>query len=647
MPSTRPGTITSHVASSPGLPDAALLFPPLVDTNFGAYYPSTAVLAGHLEGAGLLASQHDLNEEFAVYLLRPSMLDAMAHGEFGLGEPLPVDAMPCIAARLLSRTRTDLFDAAGRHRFREESAVAAHLLGVLAAPFLIDVPLGDALAFDGRLQPQLDAYTRFFEWAAPERVVGAARVVGISVPMGPQLVPTLLLARHLKAQRPDLRIVCGGPAFSLMALGDLEALLAATPSIDAVVRFDGETPLLALVEQQRAGHWSPAAVPGVSAIVAGAVSHAPPGPGLRLDELALPVYAPQLLTRLVDPELGLVQTRGCYWGRCAYCDFVELYEGSPRFRTRTAQSFVDEVERQIARYGTRRFCLVTEAIPPAFAQRFSEAVLARSLDIRWNSFAMVDPRFTPALLALMASSGCEYLIVGLETMVDRVLRLVRKAATAELNRHFLIAAHRAGMRLKVNLIPDLPTTTRAEAMRALDELRELAPCMASVAIFPFEATRSSVVGRNPEAFGLVVGGAVSLGGGRSGQAEYHANHLPVRDPAMTDEERADIVASYRAFADEVNGQRSAASGGGVAAGAPTWRLAHEHVDIVQRDGWVQCYNAATRQLIAMPDGWATLLRRLAAADRFTARDFGSLIGAVDVAEYMIGQLRDHGLVHPA
>ena len=49
--------------------DLWLAFPPLVETNFGSFYPSTAVLAAYLERQGLRTVQDDLNEEFALWLL--------------------------------------------------------------------------------------------------------------------------------------------------------------------------------------------------------------------------------------------------------------------------------------------------------------------------------------------------------------------------------------------------------------------------------------------------------------------------------------------------------------------------------------------------------------------------------------------------
>src|SRR6059058_5029119 len=93
--------------------EAALVFPPLVSSNFGIYYPSTAALAAYLSTRGVRAMQEDLNEQFALDLLEPAALERMSRGDFGLAQTLPPDSMPVVAARVLSRYRDLLFDAEG------------------------------------------------------------------------------------------------------------------------------------------------------------------------------------------------------------------------------------------------------------------------------------------------------------------------------------------------------------------------------------------------------------------------------------------------------------------------------------------------------------------------------------------------------
>jgi hypothetical protein len=629
-----------HQINTPA--EVALVFPPLVSTNFGTYYPSTAVLAAYLSTRGIRAIQEDLNELFALYLLEPAALERMAQADFGLAQPLPLNSMPAIAARVLSRHRDLLFDARGRHLFGECDSSLSYLLDALASPFWIDKPVSVLSQSSLDEWPVTKIYRDFYARSGfLASLPMSVETIGISVTMGPQLVPSLILAKAIKAARPDAAVVLGGPTLSLMPLPDLERLLASFETVDAIVRFDGEYPLAALLEQKREGRWEPAAIPGVSGRVKTAVKHCPPQAGPRLESLPFAEYDARLLSRLANPEIGIIQARGCYWGRCTYCDYVELYDGSPAFRTRTPQRFVEEMEYQIEKHGVRRFSIITESIPPSFARRLSDLILARGLDARWNSFAMVEKHFTAELLGRMRRAGCECLVIGLETMTDRVLKLVEKAGTQEENANFLRNARDAGMRLKVNLIPDLPSTTYPEALDSLAVLDGLRDCLHWVAIFPFEATRSSAIGREPARFGLKVSGENR----RFGQAEYATNHLEVIDPAMTPEEREAIHTAFSDFAKEVNAEKN--SPGTAKAGQlkvsdnASWHLADESLDYAQVDGQTQCYNWVTRRLFNVPTEWLQMVRR---AQPFQRDEFVRQFEHAPVGEFIFNQFLTYELL---
>jgi hypothetical protein len=428
-----------------------------------------------------------------------------------------------------------------------------------------------------------------------ERVSGAT-LVGVSVPMGPQLLAALTLAAVIKEANPGLRVVFGGPVFSLMDLGDLETLLRHHRAVDAAVRFDGEFPLLALARQALAGEWDPGAVTGTSARAGDTVRHVPPSAGPHLDRLPYPVYSWEILVRLARPTLAITQARGCYWGKCDYCDFVELFDGSPAFRGRHPDAFVTELEYLVNTYGAKYFTFVTESIPPAFARRMSSLIIERGLDVRWSSFAMVDRRFDRSLLELMGRAGAECLIIGMESMVTRVLKLVHKSADREENIRFLKEAKAAGVRLRVNLIPDLPTTTYEEALRSLEDVRAHADCIAGLAVFPFEPTRSSNVGTNPDRFGLLP----LADGDDTGIFRYALNHLQSVDPAMTSEQRAEVHQRYREFEMWLNqGDARRAAAARVADSAAV-RVPAEDLDVIEVDGRTVCCNVRTQQLVAVP-----------------------------------------------
>lgn len=628
------------------LPEIALVFPPLVETNFGSYYPSTAVLAGYLRAEGIGSVQADLNEDFAVHLLKPENLEKMGKGDFGDGISLSPKSLPAVSARLLSQNIHLLFDGQGRHRFREDSSEAAYLLNMLVKPYRLDMALEDMTQTALSQIPGGHVFSEFYKQNIFIRTLAASvQIVGIVVPVGPQLGPALVLGRYLKEIIPQVAVILGGPTMSLMAQASIERILSSNPAIDAIVISDGELPLKALAEQRRAKIWEPAKIPGVSCRTGATFVHQPAIPGPALDSLPFAEYDSSLLARLSKPEIGIVQARGCYWGKCVYCDYIEIYRGNPSFRTRKPDTFVNEMEYQINKHGVNRFSVITEAIPPAFAEKISRLILERKLCVVWQSFAVADKHFTSETLNLMAKAGCEFLAVGLETMTSRVLSLMHKAATGDENIYFLHAAKKAGLKIKINLIPDLPTITYRETMDSLAIVRKLQDCFSYISYFPFEVTTSSHVGRHPEFFGLQMVSSSTA----TGQAQFRINHLEVNDPAMTKDEKVEVLAAYKDFAAGFNNtivvkEPENTPNGTISLDNALFVLADENLDIIETEEGIQCYNWKTKTRFQMPTEWLTIIVKIRSSQPFKWEDFSRWFPTTSLARLNFYKLLEKGLL---
>ena len=618
-------------------PTVQLIFPPLVESNFGSVYPASAVLAAFLRADGVSCDQHDLNEEFADYLLLPDVCEALGAGAVS---GVTVDSRHAAMARWASRNRLALIDREGRHHFGPTSR-HGWVMELMAQAFAVDSDASILQAVD-TADPKVARYLDFYQKSGiSERVKGAV-LIGITAAMGPQFLPALILAQYLKSAVAGIRVVVGGPAVSLMAEPLLESLLDSHPAVDCVVRYDGEQPLRELAEHALTGTWEPETVAGVSVAGPDGTTHVPPGPGPNLNRLPTPSYSRELLNRLANPTLSVTQARGCYWGKCDYCDFVELYEGSSPFRGRHPENFTEEVARLSEEFGISRFSFITESIPPAFARRMSKLFLEREIKVTWSSFAMVDRRFDREVLDLMVQAGCEFLVIGLETTVTRVLNLVHKSSNREENIRFLKDAHRVGMRLRINLIPDLPSTTYDESLRALEDISELAECVESVSVFPFEATRSSNVGRAPERFGLT-----TIEESRTvGQAQYALNHLHNRDLAMTPQQRAEIHERYREFSRQVDLRtKKHQNFSGIITSEMLVRVPVDELDVLDLGDQIICTQMSTRQRLIIPPAASPVIRTHLDGQPFSAgSDFtGSQAGRLDV----IRQLASLRMLVPA
>jgi len=629
-------------------PAVALIFPPLVETNFGCYYPSTAVLAGYLASRGIVACQYDLNEDFAVYLLQDRRLEEMGRGEFGEGLAQPVESMAAVSARLLLRLSSQLFDEGGRHLFREENSPPAYLLNMLVKPLRLDLTIPEMAPGLLFIKPQARVLLDYLEDTGfAENLPDSVKVAGISIPVGPQLAPALVIASYLKEKRPDIRVILGGSSISLLSESDTEKLLLSYPSVDAMVASDGEFPLESLCRQVGQGRWQPWETAGVSSLKEGRSICNPPKAGPGLSRMAWAAYDPVLIGRLAVPEIGITQARGCYWGKCVYCDYVEIYRGNPRLRLRSPQDFVAEIEHQMATHGIDCFSVITEAIPPAFAEKISWIILNKGMKVRWHSFAMVDSRFTRELFELMAAAGCEFLVIGVETMTDRVLKLMSKKAGRQDNIEFLMRARQAGMNIKINVIPDLPSTTYAESMESLKTFEQLADCYDFVSCFPFEVTLSSRVGHEPERFGL----RRTIQGKTSGQAQFAINHVAVVDPAMTLDEKDSIKAEYQAFAARINSRPEPGGADETPVPRPfaspeemVFRLAQQNLDLLETPKGTQCYNWVTRMRFQIPGEFSPLVEKMLSRRSFSRMEFVSWFSPHSAGEFLFDKMIEKGIL---
>lgn len=134
-------------------------------------------------------------------------------------------------------------------------------------------------------------------------------------------------ARRLKARRPEVLVVFGGPHVPDHA----EAFLRANPFIDLVVHNEGERTFLALLETFPKPDWS--ALTGISYLDAAGNYHRPePTPRFReLDELPSPflsgIFDDLMRSNPEEIWIGLWESnRGCPF-QCTFCDWGSATAG--------------------------------------------------------------------------------------------------------------------------------------------------------------------------------------------------------------------------------------------------------------------------------------------------------------------------------
>ena len=274
--------------------------------------------------------------------------------------------------------------------------------------------------------------------------------------------------------------------------------------IDSAILYEGEHALLWLLEAlvgDRA--WS--AVPNLMYQNQGQVvvnkeiytekTTALPLPdfeGLPLDSYFVPVRI-----------LPYLATRGCYWGKCTFCDHGQGY--FDQYRGKPASDVVREVKALKEKYHADHFLFADESYPPALFKKVTQLLVDQEVNIRWTTLIRFEETLQdPEVWKLAVKSGCCTLYYGMESANERVLELMDKHARKSVIENNLKEAAKAGIWNHVMAFYGFPGETRAEAEETRQFLIDNKRYIHSTELFYFVAYRHTPMVRNPEAFGITI-----------------------------------------------------------------------------------------------------------------------------------------------
>jgi radical SAM superfamily enzyme YgiQ (UPF0313 family) len=146
----------------------------------------------------------------------------------------------------------------------------------------------------------------------------------------------------------------------------------------------------------------------------------------------------------------------------------------PKVRFRSPGLVVDEIEKLQRDFGLAKINIVddTFTLNHNHARAVCEEMLRRNLKIKWSAFARVD-RISEDLARLMTRAGCEWVLFGVESADERILKTIRKGITADDVRHGVKIAAEAGINVFNSFILGLPGESRDTALKSMafgDEL---------------------------------------------------------------------------------------------------------------------------------------------------------------------------------
>jgi radical SAM superfamily enzyme YgiQ (UPF0313 family) len=330
------------------------------------------------------------------------------------------------------------------------------------------------------------------------------QVVGISIGTQMQLLAGLTFCKMIKETFPNVHVVVGGNVITRLQeeLPHHERFF--TEVFDSAILYEGEHALLWLIEALN-GEREMASVPNLMYRDASGVRQNKEIYTEKTTALPIPDFDGLPLDHYFVPELIIpyLATRGCYWGRCTFCDHGQGY--FDQYRGMSAQLVVEQVKALRDKYKCRHFLFSDESYPPALFRKVSQLLVDQNVGIKWTTLIRFEETLQDQeVWDLAAKAGCCTLYYGMESANERVLNLMDKHAKKSVIQNNLQQAAKAGIWNHVMAFYGFPGETRDEALETRQFVLDNQPVIHSVELFYFVAYRHTPMVRNPEKFGITI-----------------------------------------------------------------------------------------------------------------------------------------------
>ncbi|MFH1118019.1 MAG: radical SAM protein, partial [Pseudomonadota bacterium] len=393
------------------------------------------------------------------------------------------------------------------------------------------------LAFcDRALNPYVDFYE---EVLFPQIAQYGPMVVGISMEFASQSVQAPVLGKMLKERFPTVHVTMGGAYLSqwvlLMGEPQLEWLFSCT---DSVVCGEGEEAFTGLLDRLAAEE----ALEGLPNLLhldrsTGVVSRFEALSYPDVAEIPPPDFSDLDLDAYLIPQTVLPYciSRGCYWGKCVFCQNRYGENRMRRYQTVPVEKALDEMSALAERYCTDHFNFSNDVVDPRYLERFSRAALVSGKHFIWNTDLRAEERFDADLCKLMADAGLNSVAIGLESGCQRTLDAMNKGKDIEVVGRVMKDLYDNGVATQAMGIFGFPGETEDEAESTVRFIEENQDRVSYYVVGLLMVVPGSRMHEDPGKYGVT-------------SISYSGNHLMTPMPVWTSDTRIPAGAVNRLYA---------------------------------------------------------------------------------------------------
>lgn len=277
------------------------------------------------------------------------------------------------------------------------------------------------------------------------------------------------LAGFTKSRFPGMIHVTGGPHITLCA----EEFVRENSWCDFAVTGEAEETLVSLCKALGEGDSKePESIPGLTYMRNGALVEGEKQHAKDLDSLPLPLYEVFDCMDSQGFDYPLITSRGCPYN-CIYCSVGKI-SGSA-WRSRKVEEIIGELRLVKQKFGIARFNILDDTFTQNIrrAKEFCRALIESELELPWAcGNGIRADRVDEELAALMKKSGCEMVMLGIESGDPEIFAGINKGESLEQVEKAIMILKNSGIKVGGFFIVGLPGDSVAGIRKTLEFIKK-------------------------------------------------------------------------------------------------------------------------------------------------------------------------------
>jgi len=460
-------------------PKVLIIFPPFVYSAFNGPHLAPALLSSILNKNNIKTRTSDLNIRLIKKILKPSQIIEIknliekSENENSIQELALIEWLEKAIPLNL------------HHHYNYSLRLSLRIIG----KFLFPLPstLNDCLSNTSNMGHWRQ---KFYEELLLELKIVNHEIIAFSVAYGEQLPETIQLCRLIRKKYPENIILVGGSQINLLEEWQINQL-SHSGLFDVISIGNGEILIKDIISNSKRSS------------VAKVIRLKPLKPQ-DLKRLPIPNFNQKELEYYYGPlALPVLATKGCYWGKCTFCDYAKMnIFCTPKYISRPVNEVLDEIQEHRSKVHVSYFLLISDGISPAWYSKLAKQAIEQNVSLSTWSYMLHSKTLTLDFFKLLKQAGVHSINFGSETTCDRILRLMNKLATRNIIIKNIEDANKAGLEVVMNIIMDFPSITFMEAISVADDLIELDESISVLNPQTFDLTSGTYLADNPSAYGI-------------------------------------------------------------------------------------------------------------------------------------------------